>query len=85
MLLANNEIINLILSVLLFAVFYYVLKRASIAFPRNILFAFLAYFSGLVFTIVESFYLPLLFDILEHLAYFITAFLFFMTMRGMKM
>jgi hypothetical protein len=82
--LQNNEIINLLLSLLLFAVFYFVIRRAQIIFPRNFLFSFIAFFGAITFTIVETFIWPVLFNILEHFFYLLTAFFFFLTIKGIK-
>ena len=79
-----NEIINFTISLLLFLVFYFVIRRAKILFPQNFLFAFIAFFSALMFTILETYFFPELLNVLEHFFYFLTAVFFFLTIRNMN-
>lgn len=84
MIFQDSEIINLLLSVILFILFYYILKRAQIYFPRLLLYAILTYIAGLIFTVVETYYWESLFNILEHFCYMGAAILFYFTMKELK-
>lgn len=82
--LQNNEIINFLLGLILFSVFYIVLIKSQIVFRRRFLLAFIALFSGTFFTIIESYIFHALFNYLEHISYTITAFLFYRAIKELK-
>lgn len=83
--LQNNEIINFLMAILLFGIFYFVIRKAHIHFPKRFLLSFVSYLLALVFTLIESYFMPEFFNFLEHLGYFFTALFFFLTIRKMKL
>jgi hypothetical protein len=65
----ESEIVDLLMAVFLTPIMFVAFRTLVLPGKRWVLFGYLAMMSGYVFTVVEGYYSPDLFNFLEHAAY----------------